>query len=295
MVGKKTGLDSTPWFLGSICCALLLAVSGMMGAADDRASLATKPLDIRVQADEFGRVSSADITAVLQSAASEIWRHCQRIRLDGVDVYHRTDHPQIDFQRTPSGRIAIGLATQDTYWAQYSFQFAHEFCHALANFGDNPRQSVRYPRSANLWLEESLCETASLFTLRAMSRTWHTAPPYPAWQNYAPWFNLYVEQRLALPKHHLPAGMPFLVWFQQNQSALRQNSEIRDRNTLIAIQLLPIFEGEPRGWEALVFLNRGSRNPNESLAQHLAEWRFQCPGRLRPFVTRLAAVFAVKL
>jgi hypothetical protein len=127
-----------------------------------------------------------------------------------------------------------------------------------------------------------------------MSRTWHTTPPYPAWQNYAPWFNLYAEQRLALPKHHLPAGMPFVVWFHQNQSALRQNSQIRDRNTLIAIQLLPLFEREPRGWEALVFLNRGSRKANESLAQHLAEWRSQCPDRLHPFVTRLAAVFAVQ-
>jgi hypothetical protein len=275
-------------------CVFSIAVTSTIRAAEDRASLATKPPDIRVQAEGFGRVSSADITAVLQSAAYEIWRHCQPIRLDGIDVYHRTNHPQIDFQRTPSGRIAIGLATQDTYWAQYSFQFAHEFCHALANFGDNPRQLVRYPRSANLWLEESLCETASLFTLRAMSRTWHTTPPYPAWQSYAPWFNLYVEQRLALPKHHLPAGMPFVVWFHQNQSALRQNSEIRDRNTLIAIQLLPLFEREPRGWEALVFLNRGSRKANESLAEHLAEWRSQCPASLHPFVTRLAAVFAVQ-
>jgi hypothetical protein len=280
---------------GAVFWVFFLALSGTIGVADDRASFAAKPLDIRVQANAFGRASSADITAVLESAVSEIWRHCQRVRLDGIDVYHRTDHPQIDFQRTQSGRIAIGLAAQDTYWAQYSFQFAHEFCHALANFGNNPSQLVRYPPSANLWLEESLCETASLFVLRAMNRTWHIAPPYPAWQNYAPWLNLYVGQRLALPRRDLPAGMPFIVWFHQNQSALRLNSEIRDWNALIAIQLLPIFEGEPRGWEALVFLNRGSRNANESLAQHLAEWQSQCPGGLRPFVARLAEVFAVKL
>jgi hypothetical protein len=288
-------LNSLRLIRGAVFCMFFLALSGTIGVADDRASFAAKPLDIRVQANAFGRASSADITAVLESAVSEIWRHCQRVRLDGIDVYHRTDHPQIDFQRTQSGRIAIGLAARDTYWAQYSFQFAHEFCHALANFGDNPSQLVRYPHSANLWLEESLCETASLFVLRAMNRTWHIAPPYPAWQNYAPWLNLYVERRLALPQRDLPAGMPFTVWFHQNQSALRQNSEIRDWNALIAIQLLPIFEGEPRGWEALVFLNRGSRNANESLAQHLAEWQSQCPGGLRPFVARLAEVFAVKL
>jgi hypothetical protein len=255
----------------------------------------SKPLDIRVQANGFGRVSSADIAALLQSAASELWRHCPRAQLDGIDVYHRNDHPQTDFQRSLSGRIAIGLTAQDTRWAQYSFQFAHEFCHVIANYSNNPQRSVRYPRHANFWLEESLCETASLFTLRAMSRSWLTAPPYQAWRDYAPWLNDYVEQRLALPDHRLPRGKPFLIWFRENQSALRQNSAIRDRNTIIAIQLLPLFEREPRGWEALAFLNHRSPNSDKSLAQHLAEWRSRCPEDLRPFLTRLAAVFAVEL
>jgi len=264
-------------------------------AKNQRSPSAPKPLDIHLQANGFGGVSSADIAAVLQSAALEIWRYCLHTKLDGIDVYYRPDHPQTDFKRTSSGRIGIGLSASDTHWAQYGFQFAHEFCHALANFSNNPQRMVRYPRHANLWLEESLCETASLFVLRAMSRSWLTTPPYPAWRNYAPWLNDYVEQRLALPEHHLPAGTPFLVWFHKNQAALRQNSDMRDRNTMIAIQLLPIFEAEPRGWEAVTFLNRGSSNAEESLAQHFVEWRSQCPKDLRPFVSRLAAVFAVKL
>src|SRR5260370_13089694 len=156
-----------------------LSVTGVMRAADNPATFAAKPLDIQVQPGGFGRASPADIAAVLQSAGSELWRHCPRTQLDGIDVYHRTDHPQTDFKRTPSARIAIALATQDTHWAQYSFQFAHEFCHALANFGDNPKRSDRYPLQDNLSLEESLCETASLFTLRGMSPDWLTAPPYP--------------------------------------------------------------------------------------------------------------------
>jgi hypothetical protein len=266
-----------------------------MQAADDRTILSPKRLDIYVRANGFGRASPVDITAVLQSAGSELWRHCPRTQLDGIDVYHRTDHPQTDIKRTRNGRIAIGLATRDTYWAQYSFQFAHEFCHTLANYGNNPRQPVRYPPTGNFWLEESLCETASLFTLRAMSRSWLTAPPSPASQSYAPSFNTYVEDRFALREHHLPPGMPFVVWFHEHQSALRKNPVSRARNTIIAIRLLPLFEAEPRGWETLSFLNRGTPGPNESLAEHLAEWRSQCPEDLRPFITRLAAVFAVKL
>jgi hypothetical protein len=277
--------------LGLFC----LVANAVTLAKNERRPAALKPLDIHVQANGFGRVSSADIAAVLQSAVFEICRHCPGIQLDGIDVYYRPDRPQTDLKRTSSGRIGIGLSTRDTHWAQYAFQFAHEFCHALANFGDNPQQSVRYPRHANLWLEESLCETASLFALRAMSRSWLTGPPYPAWRSYAPWLNDYAEKRLALPEHHLPSGTPFLVWFHENESALRQNSDMRDRNTIIAIQLLPILEAEPSGWEAVAFLNRGSHDMAESLAQRLAEWHSQCPRRLRPFVARLATVFAVKL
>jgi hypothetical protein len=271
-----------------------LRLNGAMPAVAEPATSGQKPLDIHVQASGFGKVSSADITAVLQSAGSELWRHCLHTQLDGIDVYYRPDHPQTDFQRKASGRIGIGLSARDTHWAQSAFQFAHEFCHALANYSKNPQRMVRYPRQANLWLEESLCETASLFALRAMSRSWQTTPPYPAWRTYAPWLNDYAEQRLALPEHHLPAGTPFSVWFRENESALRQNPDLRDQNTIIALQFLPIFEAEPRGWEAVVFLNRGSSNAEESLAQHLAEWRSQCPRDLRSFVTRIAAVFGLK-
>ncbi len=270
--------------------AFFLTLNGALQARDH-----LKPIDIHVQANGFATASSADVTALLQSTAFELWRYCARTQLGGIDVYRRPDHPQTDFKRTPSGRIAIGLAAQDTHWAQYSFQFAHEFCHTLANFSNRPQRSVRYPPQANFWLEESLCETASLFTLRAMSHTWRTAAPYPAWKGYAPWLEAYAQQRITLPEHQLPVGKAFSDWFSEHQFALRRNPDLRDCNTIIAIQLLPIFESEPRGWEAVTFLNRYSVRADESLAQHLAEWRARCPEDLRPFVRKLAAVFAIKL
>jgi hypothetical protein len=274
---------------------LLMLAIGLLVNEASPAGASPRPLDIRVQANGFGSASSADITTLLQSAGLELWRHCPRTQLDGIDVYHRADHPQTDFKRTPEGRISIGLATQDTHWAQYSFQFAHEFCHTLANFSNSPRQSARYPPHANFWLEESLCETASLFTLRAMSRSWQTAPPYPSWRAYAPWLNAYAGQRIALPEHQLPPGKPFLAWFQEHQAALRRNSTLRNWNTIIAIRLLPVFEAEPHGWEAVTLLNHGSPGANESLAEHLAAWCSRCPEALRPFVRKIAAVFAISL
>ena len=272
---------------------LCLSQIGMVHAADKSRASEFRSINIRVQAGGFGGASAADITAVLQSAAGELCRYWPRTQLPSIDVYHRADHPQTDSRRAAGNRIAIGLTARDNHWAQYSFQFAHECCHALINYSNDERGLTRDRRYANLWLEESLCETASLFTLRALSRSWLIAPPYAAWRDYAPWFSAYAQERLALPEHHLPAGTSFVVWFRANEPALRQDSTRRDRNTIIAAQLLPIFEKEPRGWGALAFFRRAA-NPNQSLSRHFADWRSSCPRELQQFVGKLAAVFDVE-
>jgi len=84
-----------------------------------------------------------------------------------------------------------------------------------------------------------------------------------------------------------------VVWFRANEPALRQDSARRDRNTMVAAQLLPIFEKEPRGWGALAFFSRAA-NPDQSLSQHFTKWRAGCPRELQRFVTKLAAVFNVE-
>ena len=274
---------------GLVC----LSQIGMLHAAEKSRRSEFRSINIRVQAGGFGGASAVDIRVVLQSAAGELCRYWPGTQLPSIDVYHRADHPQTDSRRAAGNRIAIGLTARDTHWAQYSFQFAHEYCHALINYSNDERGLRRDRRYGNLWLEESLCETASLFTLRALSRSWLVAPPYAAWRDYAPWFSAYAQERLALPEHHLPAGTPFVVWFRVNEPALRQDSTRRDRNTIIAAQLLPIFEKEPRGWEALAFL-RCAANPNQSLSRHFAAWRSSCPRELQQFVAKLAAVFEVK-
>jgi hypothetical protein len=128
-----------------------------------------------------------------------------------------------------------------------------------------------------------------------MSRSWQTHPPVPVWRNYAPSFYDYAAQRIGLPEHQLPARKKFVAWFREHEPAMRKKSDIWDWNTIVAVKLLPLFEAEPHGWEAVTFLNRGRRGTNDSLAQHLDEWRSQCPEDLRPFVNRIAVVFAVRL
>ena len=296
--GGQVGISPTTTYrtkLTVVFALLHLLVTCPLRSAERTSIPTPNRLDIRVQANAFGNASPADIAVVLRSAASELFRYCPRTQLAGIDVYYRSDHPEIDSKRTPGGRIAMALSARDTHWAQYSFQFSHEFCHALANYADGSQTTLSDQPNANLWLEESLCETASLFSLRAMSRAWQTDPPHPALRAYAPWLADYVNQRLSVPENRLPAGTSFSTWLRHHEPALRKEAERRDWNTTIATKLLPIFEAEPAGWEAVTFLNRGRSNGGQSLSDHFAQWQANCPGNLRLFVSKLAAVFGVGL
>ena len=66
---------------------------------------------------------------------------------------------------------------------------------------------------------------------------------------------------------------------------------LREKNVIIARQMLPIFEGEPAGWDAACYLNLGAHQQGKPLAQHLSEWQTNSPPALRPFLARLAALF----
>lgn len=272
-------------FLGALAAASL-ATPRSAQSAEESASL-----EILVDKGAWGAASPADIRTVLLAAAGEIWRHCPAQRIKPIRVYHRDDFPLTDFLHDLRGRIRIGLAAEDTRWAQMAFQFAHEFCHALAQHSAAARRAWRTPRHSNLWFEEALCETASLFVLRRLAAAWRAQPPQPQWRTYATAFADYAAERLARPDHQLPADRQFAEWFSSNEPSLRENAAQRAKDVIIARQMLPLFEAEPAGWEAACYLNLGARKQGKPLAQYFAEWQTASPAALRPFLARVGRLF----
>lgn len=248
---------------------------------------------IVVERGAWGRASPVDIRKVAEGAAAELWKWCAQSRMDGIRIYYRPDMPQTDFLRAADGRIAIGLAVQHQRWSQFAFQFAHEFCHALAQHSEAGIRGSHDPRHANLWLEECLCETASLFALRRMAESWLTRPPYRNWRDYAPAHAKYAADRLAEPPHHLPAGQTFRTWFAQHENSLRAHAGLRAKNVIVARHFLPLFEAAPEHWESVTFLNHGPRAKGKTLARKIADWQAACPPAHQAFVGRLGAVFGV--
>lgn len=267
---------------GALAVAAGLAPPSGLWAADEDRELSF------VVKDEFGTAPVENIKALLKSVAHEIWRHCPHTKFlgQGFSIYRNKQFPITHFKREDE-RIVIGLNTENTFWAQYSYQFAHEFCHALIDHTRDEQKKWHHTQHANHWLDECLSETASLFALRAMSETWKTKPPYSNWKSFAPKLAEYVEGRRGEPQHQLPAGMSFAHWFQDELPGLREKPTQRAKNTIIAFQFLPLFEAEPAGWESITAIKLADRDDKKPLATHLAEWQANVMPEQRPFVAKL--------
>ena len=113
---------------------------------------------------------------MLDSAGRELGQFFPDYKIEPIVVTRGHSGPITLFHRNDRGEIVVRLDTEKTYWSQYAYQFAHEFCHVLCGFKPG--------YEGNKWFEETLCETASLYVMRGMSRTWKTSPPYANWKDY---------------------------------------------------------------------------------------------------------------
>ena len=124
-----------------------------------------------------------------------------------------------------------------------------------------------------------------------MSEEWKVNPPYPHWSDYSEKLNEYAQSRLDDPAHKLPSDKSFLEWFKENEMLMRADPVIRNKNNVVAAQLLPLFEQEPTGWESITFINLVPPIPDKSLTQQLLDWQEACPPRLRGFAAKVSNVF----
>ena len=82
------------------------------------------PLTIQVNPQGFG-ASKADIHAVCRSAGDQLLKHMDGLEKTTVVVSKGERGPIALFDRGGNGEFHVKLDTGQTYWAQYSYQFAH--------------------------------------------------------------------------------------------------------------------------------------------------------------------------
>lgn len=262
----------------------ILAVTAAGAWAGEAAEATRPPLLIIPAPVAEWKADIQDVQHVLVSAARELWRYFPGRTLPPVVVAPQGG-PIVWHRRGLNGEYYVQLATGGTYWNQYAYQFAHEFCHILCGYRDDEK--------SNKWLEESLCELASIFAMRRMADTWAKTPPYPNWRDFAPTHRKYADDRLKMGE--LPPNTAFVQWLRENEPAMRKEPCLREKNSVVAAALLPLFERQPEHWEAVAWLNAQPVREPRTLEQHLAAWRANCPERHRPFVAEVAKVFGITL
>ena len=238
--------------------------------------------EILVKPNIWGGASTQDIEQVLNSTARQIWPYVPRGSRATIQVERSRTGPIVLFRRGERGEYLVRLDTEKTFWSQYAFQFAHELGHIICGYKKGDR--------SNLWFEETLCETASLFALKGMTKEWNKEPPFPHWKSYGKEFARYAEKRIN--KYSWPANQSISNWYLKHKNNLQQNPSNRERNVRIASQLLPFFQENPAGWEACSFLNKKKSNKKISFKTYLLEWKKACQtSNQKDFVNNLLNVF----
>ena len=231
--------------------------SGCASGCSSAPSRAQAP-SIRVLAGDWVGAEREDVENLLKSVARELWVYFPGRTLKPILVAPTERHPIAGYAKGPDGEYFVYLSAKGRHWSQYAYQFAHEFAHILSNYERHGRTHVR----RNQWFDESLCETASLFTLRRLGASWLKGDmvPYPHWRTYGAAMQTYVRDLLAQPHRSLPPKSAFADWYQGNADALDRNPYLREREAqLVAWEVaVPPGVGELE-WRAEL--------PNHSLAR----------------------------
>ncbi|MBQ96756.1 MAG: hypothetical protein CMP30_02015 [Roseibacillus sp.] len=270
--------------LGTTAVALahLLVCTTGTTHADSR-----KALTVRVNAEKFN-ASRADIEAVCRSAGNQLMQQMEGVPEFTVEVSRGQHGPIALFQRGKEGQYLVRLATEKTFWAQYAYQFAHEICHVLCGYDNDYR--------GNLWFEETLCETASLYCLQSMSREWRTNPPYGNWRSYSPALFDYADNIRKGRKDYLEIlhiGLP--AYYQKHAAHLSGNPTDRKKNGAMALAILTLLERNPGHWDAIRWLNSSPSPQGETFLHYLTKWHRAVPPQHTKFVATIASLFGLSL
>lgn len=166
-------------------------------------------LTIRVEGDDWGSANRQDIEVLLYAVAHALVPATNGQPVRTVVVGHTDGAPKVLYDRGAGGEYRVLLHARDTNWHLYVYEFAHEFCHIVANYDEPAHGGVRL----NQWFDESLCETASLFALDKLAGEWQSSPPVPALAGGSRQLRWFYDLLIGEPHRHVAEG-DFSAWLR---------------------------------------------------------------------------------
>ncbi|MCP8689448.1 hypothetical protein [Marinobacterium sedimentorum] len=253
-------------------------------------------VDITIAPGHWGNVRGGEIRTLLSSVADTFMTYTGRPAVAPlrIRVMPRNGSPRVLYERGADGEYLVLLSARDQRWYQYAYQFSHELCHILSNFDHKNSNDSGEVVTGNQWFEESLCETASLFTLRRLARSWEQQPPSRNWIGYAPVFAAYAQHLLEQQHRHLAGNTTLANWYRQHEESLQATPYQRDKNEVVATQLLALFERDPMRWRAIRHLNPLRGSAEKAFADYLNDWQSACPVQVGGIVQQTRALFGLE-
>ena len=218
---------------------------------------------IEIIGNNWGDVRTDEIKEVLLTAKDLILPYSNQENWPTLRIENSVAGPMVLHQRGGKGECTILLNTKDRRWCQYVFQFAHELGHIICDY-QKDSSSIR-------WLEESICEVASLFVLRQMEEAWKWTSLHKQDPLYAAEFTRYFQARINMVEE-VP-NEEFKFWWKQRLPSLETNAMHRRTNLVIAKKLLPLFLQSPKiAWNACRTLNQNKPHSHSSFKDTVHAW-----------------------
>ena len=233
-------------------------------------------ITITLAGDNWGTGRHSTIKAVLANAAAQITKHLREDVEATIDVGHWKEDPRIWRNDGGPTSYTIRLSAKNKRWAQYSYQFAHELCHLLANY----EQRFQKP---NQWFEETICEMAGLYTVRSMGVTWKKNPPFPHKTTYAKHLLEYADNAAEKVAGQTPDDESWEEWLRKHEERSRADPYERVGNRIIALRMLPLFENDPEGWNAI----RRLPASEVRIGEFLTQWKEAADPQDRELIQRI--------
>jgi len=275
-----------PFVIASVILGMLVSLTARGEVSSAANGKRRDGVTIQVEKQGWGAVDTRMIEVVLHSVADLLVGQQSGGSPIKVRVSHTDTNPVALYERGQDGEYLIRLHADRTRWHLYVYEFAHEFCHIISNYdragGDVSRQ--------NQWFEETICETASLYALGSLATIWSLSPPDPSLASHAPELRRFFRFLITEGHRKLPEDTELREWLKEHEAQLSADPYRRDQNDLVAKTVLPLFFANPRGWEAISYLNLHPDDPSASLEEFIRHWHSNAPERDRPFIAKLSAL-----
>ena len=248
-----------------------------MTASDAMQSGGTPAL-LTVANGNWGATSLATIRAVLGCAHGVLTSAFGTTPDAPVRVARWDREPRALCHQRP---YEIRLNARDRYWCQYIYQFSHELCHVMTGFD-------RYRDHKHKWFEEAVCETASLFVLHRVAKTWEEVPPPDIFgaRDFAANHQIYADN-IETGYRRIP-DTPLPEWFAANIPRMEADPYRRDLNGVVAVASLDRFREDPSLWRDCGSLNQWDSGADATFACYLDSWAACLSGKGR--FARTAAI-----